>query len=462
MKTPPLKRRTFQQLGALALLSPWQRAFATDNVAAVASEAYVWGYPMVDMYAILHGQVLDPQSAEYKAPFNAVGHARTVATPDDKAVIAPNVDTPYSHAWLDLRGGPILVFYQQQEPQRYVSLQLFDLYTWIIDYVTPRTNGNAGGDFLVTPPGWTGPVPPGIRKVFPSTTLLALGMFRTQLLGADDLPKVHAIQDKMRVRTLPEYLGQAPVAAAALPALVAPLNLRQKPTDPAFFDVLNWMLNFMPVLDDERDLRQRLQAFGVAPGQIFTGRNPADLPQVMQGMGAALKAMGERARQVRSSAELFGSRAFLKQDYLIRAVGAMLGILGNAAEEYLGVGYQADGTGQPFGGQHRYRIRFAPGQLPPVDAFWSITVYTQAKLLYANAIQRYVINSVSLPGLVKDADGGFTLYVQNVSPGAALQANWLPVPAGVFGLTFRTYLPRAEIREGRWRAPAVVRAEAAS
>lgn len=458
MTANQLTRRAFHRTSATALAAlAWPPVYATQTIGSMATEATLWGYPMVDMYAILHGQALDPKSFDYKAPLNVVGHTRTVATPEDTAVIAPNVDTPYSHAWLDLRGGPVVITVPTFEPHRYVSLQLFDLYTWIIDYVTPRTNGNSGGDFLVTPPGWTGSVPPGIRKVFQSTTLLALGMFRTQLLGADDLPNVHAIQDKMRVRTLPEYLGQAKPATLPLPTLVNPLNLRQKPTDPAFFDVLNWMLNFMPVLDDEHDLRQRLQKFGVAPGQTFTGQYAVDLPQVMQGMGAALKAMGERARLVRSSAELFGSRAYLKQDYLIRAVGAMLGILGNAAEEYLGVGYATDATGQPFKGQHRYRIRFAPDQLPPVDAFWSLTVYTEARLLYANVLKRYVINTVSLPSLVKDSDGGFTLYVQNESPGAALQANWLPVPSGVFGLTFRTYLPRAEIRDGRWRAPPVVR-----
>lgn len=451
---------------ATSLNAAGRPALANEAATDISAEAYVWGYPVVDMYAILHGQALDSHSAEFKAPPNAVGHARSVATPSDTLVIAPNVDTVYSHAWLDLRGGPVVITVPSFEPYRYLSLQLFDLYTWIIDYVSPRTNGNTGGEFLVVPPGWTGVVPSGIRKVFESTTTLALGMYRTQWFGADDLPGVHALQNQMRVRTLSEYLGQPRGPDTSFPPLIKPLNLRQQPTDPHFFDVLNWMLNFMPVLGDEQNLRSRLRDFGVAPGLAFTSasssRTAEGEPQAARqselslGMSAALKSMIARSRQVRSSAELFGSRTFLKQDYLVRAVGAMLGILGNAAEEYLGLGYRADADGEAFDGQRSYRIRFAPGQLPPVDAFWSITAYTEQKLLYANPIGRYVINSLSVADMVRDKDGGITLLVQHNRPEEALVANWLPVPSGPFGLTFRSYLPRAEIREGRWRAPPVV------
>jgi hypothetical protein len=152
---------------------------------------------------------------------------------------------------------------------------------------------------------------------------------------------------------------------------------------------------------------------------------------------------------------LFGSRQFLGEDYLARATGAMLGILGNSAEEFLGVGYPSDARGQPFDGARRYRIRFAPGSLPPVGAFWSITVYTPQRLLYANPLRRYVINSQMLPKLARDPDGGITLLVQHDSPDGASENNWLPVPLGEFVLTFRTYEPGSAIRDGRWSAPPV-------
>lgn len=424
----------------------------------IAASAYVWGYATVDLYNILHQHALVPTGAGFLAPLNHVGHFRELATPEDTATIAPNVDTPYSYAWLDLRAGPVVVTVPPFDEGRYVSLQLVDLYTYILGYVTPRTNGRAGGDFLVAPPGWSGPTPDGIKQVFHSTTTLALGLFRTQWLGADDLDDVHRIQDGFRVRTLLEYLGAPAEPAAPLPPLVEPLNLRQSPTSPAFFAVLDWMLQFMPVLPGEESLRVQFGALGVRPGAPFDP--PASLKaEIVDGMKAALGEMQQRAQRVRSSSELFGTRAFFHGDHLTRATGAMLGILGNSAEEFLGVGWQADANGQPFDGSRRYTIRFAPGELPPVGAFWSITVYTPQKLLYANPLHRYVVNSPMLPTLERDADGGITVYVQHDSPGKERESNWLPVPASPFGLTFRTYEPGDAIGDGRWRAPPVVPVE---
>ena len=161
---------------------------------------------------------------------------------------------------------------------------------------------------------------------------------------------------------------------------------------------------------------------------------------------------------VKSSGELFGSREFLGHNYLSRAVGAMVGILGNSAEEFLGIGYQGDAEGRPFDGSHRYTIKFAPDAMPPVKAFWSITVYDAHMLLYANSLERYVVNSAMVDQLVRDADGGFTLYVQHDSPGPDKETNWLPVPAGKFNLTFRAYQPEAAILDFTYHAPPVVMA----
>jgi hypothetical protein len=444
------------RLAVLAALALVARVAAAQSPRATARDAYLWGYPVVDMHAILTSQALDPASPQFTAPLNAIGHARGVATPEDRAVIAPNVDTPYSHAWLDLRAEPVVITVPPFGRDRYVSVQLFDLYTWIIGYVTPRTNGNAGGTFLVAPPGWDAPAPPGITATFRSTTDLALALVRIQLLGELDLPEVHALQDRFRVEPLSVWLGAAGSPPRPLPPPVPTVNLRQEPTTPAFFTALDWMLQFMPPLPDETAMRARFAQIGIVPGQPFTPAGGATTDEVVAGMqdGAAL--MSERARRTRSSSELFGSRAQLGRDYTTRATGALLGILGNGAEEYLGVGYSADADGRPFDGARRYRIRFAPGGLPPVGAFWSLTVYTSERLLYANPLRRYVINSPMLGSLQRDADGGITLYLQHDSPGADHEANWLPVPSGPFVLTFRTYQPDEAIRSGRWTAPPVV------
>lgn len=427
-----------------------------QRVRELARAAYVWGYPMVDMYAILRSHVLDPASGEYKAPFNHVGHLRQVGTPDDRVVVAPNLDTPYSYAWLDLRAEPVVITVPAFEAGRYLSLQISDLYTWIVGYVTPRTNGNAGGDFLVAREGWQGEVPPGIRQVFRSPTDLALGFFRTQLLNADDLPNVHRLQDGIGVRPLSAYLaGTGTSAPAPMPVPIAAIDVRRTPTDPAFFDVLNWMLRFLPVLPEEQQLRRDLATIGIVAGQPFRP-DEATRAAVIAGMEDGLAAIQRRAAAVRSSAEIFGSREFFAGDHLMRAGGAMLGILGNSAEEFLGIGYPADAEGRPFDGKRRYRIRFDADDMPPVGAFWSITVYTAERLLYANPLARHAINSPMVPALVRDADGGITIDVQHASPGTERETNWLPVPRAPFILTFRAYQPGEAIRDGSWTAPPVV------
>jgi hypothetical protein len=412
-------------------------------------EAYIYGYPLVDGYNVLRNYALDSTSPEYKGPLNTLTHTRRTARPEDRAVIAPNVDSPYSHAWLDLRNGPVRIAMPPFGADRYVSLQLIDLYTFIVGYVSPRTFGRSGGDYLVVGPGWAGDTT-GVRHVFRCPTQLCLAFFRTQQLTRADLTNVHAVQDGMSVQAM-DTTPTPPIP------LLPPIDLRKDPFNDRFWPAMDVLLRLCPMLPEDSAARSRFAQLHIGSGPAYALPDTATLAALRQGMQQGMAEMGERARNVRSSSELFGTRAQLIHDPLTRAVGAMLGIYGNSAEEFLGVGYQADAEGRPFDGAHAYRITFKPGTLPPVDAFWSITVYTQEKLLYANPLERYVINSPMLPTLKKDADGSITLYVQHTSPGAKWESNWLPVPEGPFGLTFRTYQPQDPIRTGQWTAPPVIR-----
>ena len=360
-----------------------------------------------------------------------------------------NVDTPYSYAWLDLRSEPVVLTVPAFEPQRYVSAQLIDLYTYIVGYISPRTNGHRGGEFLIAGPSWTGDDPPDVR-VFRCPTELCLVLIRTQLFDEEDMPNVAAIQDAVSVRPLSATQGQDSPRAAPAPAPIAPVDVRAA-ADLRFFDVLDWMLALMPTLPEDRDLRERMAKIGVRPG----ARLDLQAAPALAGMRAGMQEIIEHAKCVRSSGEIFGSRQFFAGDHLARATGAFLGILGNAAEEYLGVGYQADAHGRPFDGARRYTITFAPGGLPPVSAFWSITVYDADKHLYANEIDRHVISSRHITQLQPDPDGGVTIDVQHEVPAPGRVANWLPCPPGPFGLTFRTYLPGESIRSGAWTPPPV-------
>ena len=420
----------------------------------LAKEAFLYGYATVDNYNILYNYALNTHSLEYKAPLNRISHARNLASPEDKAIVAPNVDTLYSYVWLDLRAEPMVLSLPAFESNRYVGLQLIDAYTYIIGYVTPRTNGRQGGDFLIAGPDWDGAVPNGIKAVFRSPSQLALAFYRTQIFNSLELPRVHALQDQYRVTPLSGYLGRP--APAMVPALqpVSGLDVRKEPTSLQFFTILNWMLQYMPTLPEDQELRSRLARIGVMPAKNFV-EAPGLQSALVDGMRDGLAEMEARTKRIRSSGELFGSRDHLKGDHLTRATAAMIGIYGNAEEEYLGVGYHADAEGKSFDGRSRYRIRFAAAEMPPVDAFWSITVYGSDRLLYDNPLRRYKIGPSMLPGLQRDPDGGISLHVQHDSPGPDRESNWLPVPAGSFGLTFRTYQPRSPIRNGEWRAPPV-------
>jgi hypothetical protein len=423
-----------------------------DSISDIAHEALIYGLPTVDLYRILHDFALDPASPEFKAPVNDVFHSRRLADPEDRSIVAMNVDTPYSYAWLDLRSEPVVLTMPAFEPQRYVSAQLIDLYTYIVGYISPRTNGHRGGEFLIAGPSWTGDDPPDMR-VFRCPTELCLVLIRTQLFDEEDMPNVAAIQDAVSVAPLSAIQGQASPRAAGALSPIAPVDVRAA-ADLRFFDVLDWMLALMPALPEDRDLRDRMAHIGVRPGARLD-LQAASAAAALAGMRAGMHEILERSKRVRSSGEIFGSRQLFAGDHLARATGAFLGILGNAAEEYLGVGYQADARGRPFDGARRYTITFAPGGLPPVSAFWSITVYDADKHLYANEIDRYVISSRHIARMQPDPDGGVTIDVQHGAPAPGRVANWLPCPPGPFGLTFRTYLPGESIRSGAWIPPPV-------
>jgi hypothetical protein len=432
------------------------------DLTELGRRAQIFGLATIDLYRILDSFALDPSSPEFKAPVGQFAHSRRLADPSDRSIVAMNVDTPYSYAWLDLRDGPAVLTLPAFEPDRYVAAELFDLYTFIVGYVSPRTNGTHGGSFLITGPGQT--AADQDLPVFACSTQLCLVLVRTQLLGDADLPNVVALQDRMTVEPLGQWRTGADRAPTPAPGLdpIAPVDVRARPTVQALH-VLAWMLRFMPALPEHADVRSALATIGIGGG------DPAELDEVLAdpgrvaqleaGLAAGLGDVLDRARTVRSSAEIFGSRDLLGHDDLSRAAGAYLGILGNAAEEYLGVGYQADAHGLPFDGSIGYTITFAPGGLPPVGAFWSITLYDADRFLYPNDLHRYLLGSRDLPRLHRGEDGSLTLVVQHTAPPEPLRDNWLPCPSGPFHLAFRTYLPSEAIRSGLWEAPPVIPGE---
>jgi hypothetical protein len=358
---------------------------------------------------------------------------------------------------LDLRAEPIVLTLPAIEPERYFSVQMVDLYTFNFDYLGSRTTGNGGGNVLVVGPGWNGEVPKGITRVVRPETQIMNAFYRTQVFRPADIENARKVQSGYKLQPLSAFLGQkAPPPAPAVEWL-KPLPAPLERTSVEFFNVLRFVLEFCPVHPSEKELRAQFARIGIVPGKPFdvAALAPEMKAALAAGMADGQKAIDERRGGTPSSMDLFGTRAYLKNDYLARALGTQFGIYGNSKEEACYLGYERDADGQPLdGSKHSYTVRFAPGQLPPAKAFWSLTLYDMpGQFLVANPLNRYLINSPMLPDLKRDAEGGLTLYIQHESPGKEIESNWLPAPDAPFVLSMRVYWPKPEVQDGTWKKP---------
>lgn len=439
-----------------------QAEVTPEEARQIAKEAYIYGYPMVDSYRIQHAYFINPKSPEFKAPWNHIQNVGRVYTPEDTAVQTPNSDTPYSMAALDLRAEPIVLTVPAIEKDRYFSVQLIDLYTHNFAYIGSRTTGNNGGSFLIVGPNWSGETPKGVTQVIKSETEMVLAAYRTQLFNPADLDNVKKIQAGYKVEPLSIFLGSSVAKSARVIEFVAPLTPATQKTSLEFYSILNFILQFCPTHPSEQALMEKFAKIGVGAGKSF---NPSALSPEMQKAleGAMADAWRDFAELKKTqidtgkltSGELLGSRDILKNNYLNRMSGAIIGIYGNSKVEAMYPVYSVDSKGMPLdGSKHSYTLHFAADDFPPVHAFWSLTMYKLPEsLLIANPINRYLLNSSMVPQFKRDADGGVTFYVQHTSPGAEKEANWLPAPNGPFVMIMRLYWPRAEALEGKWQEP---------
>lgn len=431
----------------------------------IAKEAYIYGFPLVDNYRIQYSYFVDRDSPDFKASWNTLNNVARVFTPEDKAIQTPNSDTPYSQLGADLRVEPLVISVPEVGEGRYYSLQFIDMYTFNFAYVGSRVTGNGAGNFMLAGPHWNGAKPDGIKDVIRSETEFNFVLYRTQLFNPADIENVKKVQAGYKVQPLSQFLGSPAPPAPTPVAFIKPLSPEEQRASPQFFNILNFVLQFCPTHPSETELMARFAKLGIGAGNSFdiNALSPELQQAVKDGIADAWNEFAEfKTTQIdtgkRASSEAFGSRDFLKNDYIIRMAGAALGIYGNSREEAMYPAYFVDTAGQPLNGAHRYTLRIAPDQLPPVNAFWSLTVYElPASLLYANEIDRYLINSPMLPVLKRDADGTITLLLQHASPGRDKEANWLPIPAGAFWTTMRLYWPKAEALDGRWKQPPLER-----
>ncbi len=454
-------------LVTLALSDASAQAVSPGEARAIAKEATIYGFPLVDSYRIQYSYFVDRGNRQFKAPWNTIFNNARVYTPEDKAIQTPNSDTPYSYVGADLRAEPVVFTVPAVEKGRYYALQFIDMYTFNFAYVGSRTTGNDPASFLLAGPKWEGEKPKGIKSVIRSETEFAFVLYRTQLFNPGDIENVKRIQAGYKIQPLSTFLGKPAPAAPPTVDFVKPLTVEQERTSLQFFDVLSFILQSCPIHPSETALRTRFAKIGVGAGKSLdaSSLSPEMRKALEDGMADGWKAFDEfKATHIdtgkSSSGDGFGTRAYLKNDYMQRMSAAALGIYGNSKQEAIYPVYFMDSSDQKLDGEGRYTLRFAPGRLPPVNAFWSLTLYElPSSLLHANPLNRYLINSAMLPNLKRDADGGLTLYVQNESPGEDKKSNWLPAPRGDFFAVMRLYWPKPEALSGKWNAPPLARAK---
>ena len=454
----------------LALTTAHAADLTLAETKAIAEEGFIYGLPIVMNYGVMYEYAVDKNSSQFKAPFNKLYNMRRVATPEDTAVVTPNSDTPYSLGFIDLRAEPIVISVPAMERSRYYSVQLCDGNTFNYGYIGTRATGPEAGDYMVAGPDWKGETPPGIKKVFMSSTQFSIVIFRTQLFNPTDMPNVIKIQNGYKTQPLSAFLKQP--APSVAPVINFP-KINKELAKTGFFDYLAFQLQFAPAGPEEKAIRQKLARLGVEAGKPFDFKalSSEQKAALLEGMKAGeakvkqtLDTLGKNINGWIVS-DPDGDRAFFNGNWPKRAAAAMAGIYGNDSAEATYPLTKTLPDGEPLdGSKHNYTLSFQAGQLPPVNAFWSVTMYDgKSQLLIKNPINRYLVNSPMVPNMKKKADGSLTLYIQKDSPGKDKESNWLPAPNDLIYLVMRLYWPKTEPPsilppgEGTWKPPGIVR-----
>ncbi|WP_053385128.1 DUF1254 domain-containing protein [Leucobacter celer] len=429
----------------------------------LAFEAYTYGFAIVENYRAMFGMCVWEGSPQY-AGFNRYLHGRELFDSSYDTVVNANNDTLYSTTFADLRAEP-LVISVPPTGDRYFVIQLVDMGTDNFAYIGTRETGPDGGDFLLVGPSFKGALPHDrfARVIVAPSQFVALAT-RTAIDGPEDLDGVTAIQEQLRIRPLSEFLGTR--AAAAAPRIDFPAYSPSVYGTAELFPLLNFLLQFHSIPLRENHLLRRLRAIGIGPYETFDVEKfePDVRAGIEEGVAAAHHAIEERGNALGA---LIGGWQDIPpmgdygDDYLFRSAVAWKFIYTNSPQEAIYPIAETDAEGEHLHGGEEYVLHFPAGELPPVDAFWSITLYESAsRLMTENAIGRYSIGDRT-PGIRYAEDGSLSLYIQHGSPGPDLESNWLPAPAGRFYLNARAYIPRPSFLDGSYRLPAVRRRTAA-
>lgn len=433
----------------------------------IGIEAYHYLYPLVTME--LTRRVSVNQDPAKKAGFGPAGvfhHLRSYPSVEFREVVRPNFDTLYSLAWFDVRKEPYIVSVPDTAGRYYV-LPVYDMWSDVFASPGSRTTGTKAASFAIVSRGWRGELPAGVERI-EAPTDTCWTVVRTQTNGPGDYAAVHAIQDGYRLTPLSQWgkpaVASKPVIDPTVDTRTPPLDQVNRLSAAGFFALAAEILRHQSPHATDWPILARMRRIGFVPGQPF------DLDKAPQSVRAALedvpaearKRMVEKlptmARVVNGWQMNTDNMGVYGNYYLKRAIIAMVGLGAILPEDAVYPLNVAASDGKPMNGDKRYLLHFGKEQLPPSDAFWSITMYDAQGFQTSNPINRYAIGDRDT--LRYNADGSLDIYIQHDSPGAERESNWLPAPRGPLGMTMRVYAPRPEALDGRWSPPQVTIAEA--
>src|SRR5262245_9420742 len=433
---------------------------------SIATEAYIYLYPLITM-DVTRRQLtnIEPGKMTGRGPMNTFTHVREFPDANFRDVVRPNFDTLYSSGWLDLTREPMIVSAPDTQG-RYYLLPMLDMWTDVFAVPGKRTSGTTAASYAVVPPGWNGKLPAGVERIDAPTPFVWI-IGRTQTNGPKDYPAVHKVQDGYRMVPLSQWGKAATPVRVQIDASVDMKTPPKQQVDdmPAdkYFAYGAELMRINPPHVTDWSILARMKRIGLEPGKLDAGK--IDREALARGAAAGRKLMNEKAptlARVANGWQMNTDTMGVYGDYYLkRAIVAMVGLGANQPQDAIYPLAVSDADGKPITAENSYVLSFKKDELPPADAFWSLTMYDGEGFQVANPINRFAIGDRD--ALKFNADGSLDLYIQNQSPGPDKEANWLPAPkSGRLGLTLRLYAPKPQVAEGRWNPPPVTRAPSGS
>ncbi len=437
-------------------------AVTPEEAAAIGVDAYIYGYPLVTMEMTRRVMTNVEKPEGTRAPMGQFVRMRAYPTAAYRDVTAPNADTLYTVAWIDVSKEPYVLSVPEMG-DRYWLFPMLDGWTEVFQAPGKRTTGTKAKTYAITGPNWKGKLPQSVRE-YKSPTALVWILGRIYCSGTPgDYQAVHALQDRFKLVPLSSYgkkYTPPPVPVDPSVDMKTPVREQVNRMDTgAYFKLLTRLLADNPPAAEDAPMLSKMAQIGISPGQDF------DISKLDPAVGQALQNVPKAGFEkimahFKNAGKMANGWVFSTKtgaygtDYLQRALITAIGLGANRPEDAIYPSSETAANGKPYEGANRYVIRFAKGQMPPVNGFWSLTMYDSEYFFVQNPLNRYTLSSRSK--LKPNKDGSVDLYIQNTSPGKGKESNWLPAPAGKFVLMFRFYWPKEAIIDGTWKLPEVM------